>query len=129
MHQPGPACVHRRAPGRARVPCRRLLRPCRGRGLGRVAASCPTPPHAQPRPSAPCAVSARLLPSSPSAPPARPSALPAPAAPPYRIVAWLGTVSQYSTALPLLQSRNIICCIAIQSLYSQASCNTILQYN
>ena len=59
MHQPGLACVHRRAPGSARVPCRRLLRPCRGRGPSRVAAlvvvlppHAARPPRAQLRPSA-----------------------------------------------------------------------------
>ena len=102
MHQPGSACVHRHAPGRARVSCRRLLRPCRERGPGRVAASCRAPPRIQPRPSAqrpPCCVRVpaarpahaaaacagrpRLRPSACTPlPPVRPSALPAPAARP-----------------------------------------------
>ena len=45
-------------------------------------------------------------------------------APPGHIVAWLGTVSQYSPALPLLHSRNTPQCIAIQ-LQPLPSHNTV----
>ena len=84
-------------PGRLLRPLRQRLRPSPRLRL-RTPATC-----APQRPA--CACCAPCAPSAPQRP------LPAP---PGCIVAWLGTVSQYSPALPLLHSRNTPQCIAIQ---------------
>ena len=133
-HAPTPvpsACLHApRAPARKPAAC-----PARAAAACLLAHAYPPAPARPYRLRAPglCLRSPALRPRAPAPRLCllRAQCAPAPAAcaPPGRIVAWLGTVSQYSPALPLLHSRNTIYCIAIQSPYSQASCNIILQYN
>ena len=108
----------------ARTPGRIVDRPGRvvAGPAGRVAAL-----REQPAQPARCLASLARTPACARAPAAlRAQCAPTPTAcaPPGRIVAWLGTVSQYSPALPLLPSRNTPQCIAIQ-LQPLPSHNTV----
>ena len=96
-----PHAVRPRAPSRA----------CSSAALrARLARLRPSPVLPHPACRTPCAPSAprlcRLL-------PAQCALTPAACAPPGRIMAWHGTVSQYSPALPSPLSCNIVQCIAI----------------
>ena len=128
-----------RAPPRAQP--RLPARPARARPAP-CAPACTRAPAARLHLARP-ASSARLLPACPAcappSPPARPSA---PAQRPYpapchgysgRIVAWLGTVLQYSPALPSPLLTIQLYCIAIQFVLAYAAIHlsplTVLQYS